>query len=310
METPRQKATRLGDAWNPPRKGDNSSMQNPGCAWTEASTKKLNLLGVICTLLSKEGILPKPMSFGAAMEFIGADNLRPPVDFRGRVFIYLVMVVLAQKSSSDDAIAAVLAFLGQGLVSPDDFAAATVQSLKKILDDYDINGKAAATLKSIGTDLVANFEGSVPFKRADLSSICDDTVTSLLMSHVFGSTDTVVGLHTRKILTALDMVDWEESGTSEKAEIKMVDLPPALVKRSLKTWLPKGEGSALHDKMDSLGRILGNLRQGTWGKVTRVLNSNLSPKEKKAATEMVLSISQFYKATRPGGRSTRSCRTT
>ena len=50
-------------------------------------------------------------------------------------------------------------------------------------------------------------------------------VASKLLQQVFGQMDLFVGLHARKVVCAFDLVDWEESGTTFKQNIKMVNMP-------------------------------------------------------------------------------------
>ena len=122
-----------------------------------------------------------------------------------------------------------------------------------------------------------------------------------MMSHVFGCTQIVVSLHARKILVALDLYDWEESGAKAKTEVKMVHIPPGYVYNSLKTWIPKGEGREFHDVMDALGTIFSTTESGLWGRI-KTAYSHLSPNDKKMVTKMTESIIQFCKATKKGGR--------
>ena len=118
------------------------------------------------------------------------------------------------------------------------------------------------------------------------------------MHGVFGSTDIFIGLHARKIVTALDFFDWEESGTSVKSEVKMQSITGKHVKESLKTWMPKGEARFFPELMESLGMLLGADTCGTYGKVKKVINQRFSPADKKTLVIMVDCIIQFYTSLR------------
>ncbi|CAB9522413.1 hypothetical protein SEMRO_1299_G260710.1 [Seminavis robusta] len=254
-------------------------MDKPGTDWIEEAKKKLASFRTICMLLKDRHLLPQPMLFTMVMEFIGSDSLRPALDFNGRVFIYMVGLVISQKR------------------------------IQKVIKDYDDKNLVAATIKSISAKLLEpelKHEGKIPTNKKDLMTICSKNVASLLMSHVFGSTELVVGLHARKILVALDMYDWEESGMTQKADVKMANIPASMVKKSLKTWLPKGESHDFFDMMDTLGSLFPT-KAGVWGKITKPINAHFSPKEKEMAIGMVTTISQSYKATKVGGRETRRC---
>jgi len=175
--------------------------------------------------------------------------------------------------------------------------------LQEIIGEYDDKNLVGAAIFTVATNLNTNHDGIVPRDKEGLLAIdVEDTVASLLMQHAFGSTDIVAGLHARKILTALDMLDWEETKAENKKDVKMADLPPGRVKKSLKTWLPKGESVGFHDTMDSIGSLIAARRSGEWGRLTTVINTNFSVKDKKVLLEMVQHISQFYFATKSGGR--------
>lgn len=130
-----------------------------------------------------------------------------------------------------------------------------------------------------------------------------DPVASLVMCNAFASTELVVSLHARKILTALDMVDWEEAGVEKKSDVKMTKLPVEKVKRSLHTWIPRGEKARFHDTMDGVGSVLSARCQGDWGKIKVAIQTHACAKDKDAMLKMTERICQFYKATRSGGRS-------
>lgn len=201
-----------------------------------------------------------------------------------------------------------------GLDSSGSFAAATAHTIQNIINHAASNHEGTlnlvdgtgASIRSIAVELEKEpHNGAVPTtKNGLLAAGVDAAVASLLMSHVFGSTDVVVGLHARKILTALDMYDWEECGVKEKTDVKMVNIPAGLVKKSLKTWLPKGEGRDFCDLMDAIGGLLQHPPPGAWGKITKCINRVFAPKEKASLLEMVENICQFYKATRGGSKKT------
>ena len=192
-----------------------------------------------------------------------------------------------------------ISFRDEEKTSPKQFSSTSERALASRIKQYNGHESAAAKIRSVAQAVVKN-RNVVPKSKDGLQSIgCDETTASLLMSHVFGSAELPVGLHARKILTALDMIDWEESGAEVKVRVKMVSLPAAYVRKSIKTWLPAGETRDFHDLMESLGGLLGNMKIGDWGKVKASLSS-LSPGEKKATQDMVETISQFYRAIRKG----------
>jgi endonuclease III len=189
------------------------------------------------------------------------------------------------------------------LASPKQLADSTVGVLQEIINDSDPTNLAGATIHSIATEVMkAPHNGMVPAtKKALIAVKVDEDVASLLMSHVFGSTEMAIGLHARKIVCALDLFDWEDSGAT-KQDLKMAKVTASQVKRSLCTWVPKGEGRTFLVTLEALGENIGRNEIGFWGKMTKVINERFSPKDKKLLHDMLTKIAQFHKSTRSGGK--------
>ena len=135
----------------------------------------------------------------------------------------------------------------------------------------------------------------------------EDTLARYVTQGVFGSTELVVGLHLRKLVCALDLFDWEESGAKAKNELKMSKIPGIHVRKSLSVWMPPGQGRAFQDAMEALGEALGSIKQGFWGKLDRVIKRHYNAADKKLLMDMVTSVTQFYKVTKKGGRRKAGC---
>ena len=162
--------------------------------------------------------------------------------------------------------------------------------------EYDTVYHVAGNINSINGK-------QVPSTRDSLKAIgVEDGVAQLLMMHVFGSTELVISLNARKILTALDLFDWEETGAKSKMECKMVNVQAERARKSTMTWIPKGDAILFHDVMDSLGSLLGPDTRGVWGKVTEVIKKHFAFNDKKDLEEWALEIIRFYKVARSGGR--------
>jgi hypothetical protein len=189
-----------------------------------------------------------------------------------------------------------VAFTELSWVSPDKMKTVIHQELLQVIRDHDDDQLADTVHELVGG--LNDKDGIVPQTKDELVELVDETVASQLMTQVFGSTEFFVGLHARKILIALDMYDWEESGATCKEDVKMSTISAAHVKKSLRTWMPKGTGKDFHDMMESVGTIISAKRQGEWGKIKTVINTCYPYTEKKCVLEMVESISQFYKATK------------
>lgn len=208
----------------------------------------------------------------------------------------------------DDVIQMLVAMIEQDLYTPEQINSATAQALQDVIGAVDDRNLVAASIKSIAEELVKPAHaGRIPTtKEGLLGCNVDDSVASLLMQHVFGSTELLVGLDTRKLLVAVDLVDWEESGAKEKPEVKMAKITADRVRKSLATWLPKGDGRTFQDCIEDIGQVMGENSVGFWGKFTRLLNTNFSVKDKKELQDMAESVMAFYRATKSGGRRSRS----
>jgi endonuclease III len=181
-------------------------------------------------------------------------------------------------------VAVLLAFVGEHLTSADAVEEYGEDQLVNLIDQCNTGIKAVgASIHTVASLLVNGHDGVVPQTRAELLKLkVDATVSDLLLLDVFGAPQLVVGLHARKILVALDMVDWEETGATLKSDVKMVDVKAGNVKKSLQTWLPLGEKAGFHDLMESLGAIVSDKSCGVWGKVRRTINGNFNAKDKKS----------------------------
>ena len=191
-----------------------------------------------------------------------------------------------------------------------DIAGSTDDALKEaiagVLTDLEEEETTnlANHIHSVATNLHTR-DGGQPFPTTLVELLgygVDEHVARSLMQHVYGATDIVIGLHTRKMVCALDLFDWEETGYEKKCNVKLKYVTASQVKKSIRTWIPKGQGKAFQDTMESLGAVLGRNEKGFWGGLTRVLNKRFSTKDKQALLKMVEDVICFYKATRSGGK--------
>ena len=182
---------------------------------------------------------------------------------------------------------------------------AAVDDIAAFIKDERANDIAQA-IHALATEVAAR-DGSIPTTRNGLMELpMENIVARLVMQHVFGSDNLVVSIHFRKVMCALDMFDWEETGVSKKDNVKMAKVQAKHISNSLQTWLPRGAGRQLQDSVDSLGRALGANKVGFWGQLTSVVNKHYSPKDKKILMGMLEDISLFYRSTKAGGRKQKS----
>jgi endonuclease III len=170
------------------------------------------------------------------------------------------------------------------------------KKLEDIIVEYTDEKETASTIWKLSNDLVkAPYFGDVPTSKVALMKFVNEDVATVMMTQAFHSTELQVGLHARKILAALDMIDWEEYGATVKTDIRMTTIVAAHVQKSLQTWIPKGTGKEFHHVMESLGSYLESCR---WGLLTKVINAHFPKKEKATILVMVETISQFSTATK------------
>jgi endonuclease III len=190
-------------------------------------------------------------------------------------------------------------FLKQGWLTPFDCAAAGAVSMQAFLNAHISDKSLGKAIVDLSKKLEkAPFHGEVPTDKKELLKLVDENVASLMMAQAFHSNEIVIGLYARKILTALDMYDWEDSGTKIKTDVRMKTISAARVQKSLETWMPKGTGQDFHEVMESLGAALDVMRQGSWGTIQAAINSNFSTRHKQTVVDMVNTILQFFKATK------------
>jgi endonuclease III len=206
-------------------------------------------------------------------------------------------------SSFHHTIGILTGFMNKGWESAELLSAASVVEVDSVLSDFESNQKrnleVAETLLTVAAEIQNNHGGVVPQTKEALKSIgLEEPLVSLLMQQAYAQSELVISLDTRKVLVALDMVDWEEFGAKSKSEVKMGKVTPQKVRRSLRTWLPKGEGVHFHDTMDSIGSLISARNVGGWGKIEKVISSHFSTKDKDALSGIIQAICQFSKATR------------
>jgi len=187
--------------------------------------------------------------------------------------------------------------------------ALTPEAISKLKGDYlrDLichidpeNEGATGCIEDVSFDLMKKFTGILPSTNKELKDIrLTPAVRGILLLEAFASPELFVSMHMRKIVIALDMVDWEEHGAKKKSKVEMKTFPPELVKKSLRMWLQKGEGVKLHQLMVQLGTLLGQDKRGTWGKVKGCIDQSFALHEKEELFKMCNSITTFYKAKKP-----------
>ena len=154
-------------------------------------------------------------------------------------------------------------------------------------------------LVAVAKKLVSDYSGNVPSTKVQLKTLgIDDTVASIMMQQVFASTELVVGLHARKILVAVDLYDWEETGVAQKRDVKMAKVSADHIKKSLKVWLPQHYYAGFHDLMETIGETIGSNQVGMWGRVKGVINNHINTKDKDQLIADLTHITQFYVATK------------
>ena len=309
--SPRTKVELEGNGWKPPtRKEDTSSVDfdPPGAKWKAHNLEKLNLLLSMGRDLQADEMMPQRVTFTSLMEHIDGTVA---LDFNKRVFLFVIGLIL-HRLTSFDSIVNVL----QHLERNDMLTPATVieedekedsETLATIIGRIDEEAiPAAVTILNLCKELVkAPYNGVVPSTEAGLEAVgLKEDVSAPLLQRVFGSTALHCGLNLRKLVVAIDLIDWEAAGVSSKLDIKMTKVPAAHVLRSLLTWTPQGERLVMHDILEELAFVVGSSKQGFWGRYEKLTKKH-SAKDKNLLMSMATDIVRFYKAVRGGGKGKR-----
>ena len=191
--------------------------------------------------------------------------------------------------------------MAANLITIPTLAAATREQLiDYIPKNHGFDADAFAdSILAVATSFNASEEDFPTTLEGLLELDVDDYAAQTLMQQVFGSTDIVVGKHTRKFVCALDFFDWEGCGVKSKKEIRMKHVSARSVKASLETWLPRGQRMKFQDTVENLTGAIARSRQGFWGRLQGCINSHFSPKEKPQIKAIVIKILQYYVATKP-----------
>ena len=140
-------------------------------------------------------------------------------------------------SSFNDAIIVILGFIETGWHSAHEFSGATLNEVVKLFDDFEMHESIthglADTLLEVANKICNSHAGLVPQSKEGLKSIgLNEPLVSLLMQHVYASSELVITLDTRKVVVALDMVDWEEFGAKTKSAVLMSKVTPEKVRKA------------------------------------------------------------------------------
>ena len=197
----------------------------------------------------------------------------------------------------------IMDLLAEGLMGIQAMAEATPEQLQAKIDVGDDTDTAKGPVLHAIATAIRSGPGEVPYdKDGLLAQGINEEVVHALMQQVFGSTQIVLGIHARKVVCALDMIDWEDTGATTKTEIKMAKIRPVQVEKSLKTWLPHGDGLEFQKTVQGLGKAIGIPKMGSWGRIKAMINKRYSTKDKKIVIKLAEDIACFYNATKSGGR--------
>lgn len=303
--TPREKADQDGDVFKPPTRVPRNhtiKYSMPGGRWVTASRRKVDLLNSLVRQCYVEGLLERPMGFHLTLEFLG-DSEAPFKSFNERVFIYFVGLSLHNGSRFPDVVQMLLAFMNENLKSPAAFAYATKDQLDAIILGVDPNhdSTAAEDIIAVSKELETDkYNGQLPQDKKGLMDLgVDETVVDYMMQHIFGVTDLVVGLPIRKLVVAVDLHDWEETGAKCKDDVKMTSITADRVKKSLLTWLPRGDRREIQDSLDTLCVVVANNHVGMWGRLKKVMK-HFPKKEREELGDMINNIYNFCRLTKRG----------
>ena len=211
-------------------------------------------------------------------------------------------VCCSKLSCFQDVIRILKDLIDRSLITPADIlegkgGAGGNETVQSVVMNWDDQCKEADVIVAACTELVkAPYNGVVPstFDGLKALKVCDNVILHM-MQHVFGCTELYFGLAFRKLVVAIDLIDWEEGGVAEKEKVKMAKIPLPNVKKSVLTWLPNGNRLVVQDTLEVLAITIGRNRSGFWGQLQKVANQKFS-KDKKLLIEMAEDIHRFFKA--------------
>jgi hypothetical protein len=132
----------------------------------------------------------------------------------------------------DEVIEALKFLMTENVLFMTEMAEATPEAIQKAINDIDDAGSFG---EEIGRQLHVVARscaalGEVPCsKSGGMKKVpVSPHVQSILLHEVCGSAELVHGIHARKVAVALDLIDWEESGTNIiKDEVTRLKINPA-----------------------------------------------------------------------------------
>jgi len=223
---PRKKVELEGGGWKPPtRKEDATSVDfsPPGAKWKATSLEKLHLLLSIGRHLQADGLMAQSVMFTSLMEHVdGTADL----DFNTRVFLFVVGLIVHRLSTFEGMVQVLQHLEMNEMLTPaaviEENAKEDSDTLETVIGNIDDDAKGlAVTILNLCQELVkAPYNGVVPSTADGLTAIgLTEEVSAPLMQRVFGCTGLHCGLHLRKLVVALDFIDWESAGVSSKLDM-------------------------------------------------------------------------------------------
>ncbi len=307
VPTPRKVQELDGDGWKPPKRIDGSDdYEQPGDDWKAASIEKVKLLIALREYLVEESMIDKMPPFVQTMTFIGTTLGEMEFSFFERAFLYLVALYFNRYWYAGTVLNILLSLIENDLAKVDQFAAADVAALENALkvEEKMEFGDLIPTMKEVANQL--NSLGHFPTDIDEFIACgVDQTLARRLCRDVFGSSQLVIGLNTRKVVVAIDLIDWEglgDGGFTRRSDVKPKDVKAQIVDGSVSTWIPPGLAGSFQDALESLGDIIGANARSFWGDLYGVIDKKFSQKDKTKVKDMTDAISRYYKAVKCGTR--------
>ena len=220
------------------------------------------------------------------------------------MFLYQHVAILLV-SSYEDTISILLNIQEKDLLLMERMAETTLELLAAA-----IQGDSDCDVDAIAEGLLAiakaiNPMEYFPMSRKEFDEVAefvDESLVDKLMQDCFGCTKLLVGLNTRKVAVAIDLIDWEGLGFTRRSDVKMKDVKAAYVEGSTQKWLPKGLGRSFQEAVEQVGALIGMNKIGTQGKVQACINKHFKPAEKEKLIAMRDAILRYYKASKCGAK--------
>lgn len=328
-----------GESWRPPtaeRATDGRLTTNyapPGHDFKTFARAEANKLLELARVLVKTGQMKPIEDLHTFLFEINAlcgqnqDNPVKPFEFtmkQKQVLYYCYLVSREEGVCKRDTNLLCCGVASEGFANWNDVRNMNSQTMVTNLKDMCESGQSKEKVEAVWTKIhdfaqkiQASCGGEVPF---DLGHDKDKRITDWKLNRLTVKRFQIcamfrggflVDLHTKKILMALDLHDWEErpalpeqiqNGRRMRTGIVINDYTDKSIQSSLLTWVDPKTQFELQDAIIGVGKWIERKKKGYWGEFTQTLPENEKTRlANDKVEESCNRIFQYYRAMKGGG---------